>query len=64
VTAIVRRNDKFIASYAYDDGRYRFYWSKDVEDAEGYADDFAALISGMVGGKTIPVVKEVAKEQE
>jgi hypothetical protein len=59
VTAIVRRKDKYVSGYIFQPiGRYRFSWTKDIETAEEYGDDFAALISGMVGGKTIPVVKE------
>jgi hypothetical protein len=60
--AIVRRNDKYVAAYALQDEGFRFSWTKDIETAEEYGDEFAALVSRKVGGKIIPVVAEPVKE--
>lgn len=57
--ALIRRDDKYVRDWTLrPDSRFSFSWTKDLEKAAEYSDDFAALVALKVGGKLIPVVKE------
>ncbi len=53
---LVRRNDKFISGYTFESARFRFSWTRNIEQAAEYEEDFAAVVARMVGGKRIPVL--------
>ena len=60
--ALIRRNDKYVADwFLKQDSRFAFTWTKDLEKAAEYSDDFAALLALKSRGKIIPVVDERTK---
>ena len=56
--ALVRRNEKFISGYVFRSDKLRFAWTRNIEQAAEYDEDFAAVVARIVGGKSIPVVLE------
>ena len=56
--ALIRRNDKFVSGYAFASAEFRFSWTRNIEKAAEFHEDFAAVVARMVGGKSIPVVLE------
>lgn len=58
MSAIVRRNDRYIADYQMQSGELFFAWTKNIDKAAEYDDDFAALLAREVDGKIIPVMEE------
>lgn len=57
MTALVRCDDKYIASYNLIQGQFKFKWTDDLSQADEMEQEFAVMVARMVGGKTIPVEK-------
>jgi hypothetical protein len=63
MTAIVRRDDQYVAAYTLKDDRYRFVWTTDINRAAEYSDAFAELVARKVGGKTLPLDTEEKRDE-